>query len=356
VSRPTKRMSDQDHSLSELVGAIYDGVLAPDTWPATLERIATFVGGSSALLFHTDFRARDGEFLHAYGADPLYTQLYFERYLALNPVVPFMSTMEVGTAAAFSRVIDDDEELRSSVFYKEWMAPQNYVDVVIGILERGATRLGMVGVSRTSADGVCDDAALERMSALVPHIRRAVSIGRTFEATAVRVDTYTRVLEKLGFAVVLLDVEGQVVFANAAGRAMAEADDFLGIRNGGLHLRDPEAARHYRAMFGLGRAPTTSLQMAVEFVLGRSGDHPVVAQFLPLAAPEPLEALARAYALTPRELQVFVGIMRFGGVTEVARTYGISPTTVRTHLQNIFDKTGVRRQADLARIASAFST
>jgi DNA-binding CsgD family transcriptional regulator len=65
-----------------------------------------------------------------------------------------------------------------------------------------------------------------------------------------------------------------------------------------------------------------------------------------------MKALARLYKLTARELQLFMGIVQFGGVSEVASNFGIAPTTVRTHLQSVFDKTGVRRQADLAQIAA----
>jgi DNA-binding CsgD family transcriptional regulator len=50
---------------------------------------------------------------------------------------------------------------------------------------------------------------------------------------------------------------------------------------------------------------------------------------------------------------VFTGILQFGSVPEVARIYGLAPTTVRTHLQSIFDKTGVRRQADLMKLGAA---
>ncbi len=54
----------------------------------------------------------------------------------------------------------------------------------------------------------------------------------------------------------------------------------------------------------------------------------------------------------PRELQVFLGIVQFGGVPNAARLYGLSPTTVRSHLQSVFDKVGVRRQVDLVRVAA----
>jgi DNA-binding CsgD family transcriptional regulator len=39
-------------------------------------------------------------------------------------------------------------------------------------------------------------------------------------------------------------------------------------------------------------------------------------------------------------------------VPAVADELGVSAATVRTHLKNLFEKTGMRRQADLVRLIS----
>jgi DNA-binding CsgD family transcriptional regulator len=66
-----------------------------------------------------------------------------------------------------------------------------------------------------------------------------------------------------------------------------------------------------------------------------------------------LSALAEQYGLTPAEQRVLAVLMEFGGVTDVANTLGLSPATVRTHLRHIFEKTGVRRQADLVKLMTS---
>jgi DNA-binding CsgD family transcriptional regulator len=47
-------------------------------------------------------------------------------------------------------------------------------------------------------------------------------------------------------------------------------------------------------------------------------------------------------------------IVQLGGVPEVAPVLGISETTVKTHLQHVFDKTGTRRQADLVKLVAGY--
>ncbi len=74
-----------------------------------------------------------------------------------------------------------------------------------------------------------------------------------------------------------------------------------------------------------------------------------------LDAPSPLEAIAKAYRLTPRELQVLLAVVEVGGVPEAATALGIGRTTVKTHLGHVFEKTGTKRQADLAKLVAGFA-
>ena len=73
-----------------------------------------------------------------------------------------------------------------------------------------------------------------------------------------------------------------------------------------------------------------------------------------LDLPHPLEALAGAYKLTPAEMRVLMMIVQIGGVPEIAPVLGVSETTVKTHLQHIFGKTGTSRQAELVKLVAGF--
>ena len=73
-----------------------------------------------------------------------------------------------------------------------------------------------------------------------------------------------------------------------------------------------------------------------------------------LDLPHPVEALANAYKLTPAEMRVLMAIVQIGGVPEVAPVLGVSETTVKTHLQHIFSKTGTARQADLVKLIAGY--
>jgi DNA-binding CsgD family transcriptional regulator len=75
-----------------------------------------------------------------------------------------------------------------------------------------------------------------------------------------------------------------------------------------------------------------------------------------LEASSPSDVIGRIYKLTPTELRVLLAIVDIGGVPEVAAALGVAATTIKTHLGNLFEKTGVARQADLVKLVAGFST
>jgi DNA-binding CsgD family transcriptional regulator len=70
----------------------------------------------------------------------------------------------------------------------------------------------------------------------------------------------------------------------------------------------------------------------------------------------PPEIIASAYRLTPTELRVLLAIVEVGGVPETALALGVAESTIKTHLGNLFVKTGTGRQADLVKIVAGFAT
>jgi DNA-binding NarL/FixJ family response regulator len=62
------------------------------------------------------------------------------------------------------------------------------------------------------------------------------------------------------------------------------------------------------------------------------------------------EAIRELYGLTAAELRVSMEVARGLNVKQIAERLEISENTIKTHLQHVFSKTGVTRQADLARL------
>jgi DNA-binding CsgD family transcriptional regulator len=92
---------------------------------------------------------------------------------------------------------------------------------------------------------------------------------------------------------------------------------------------------------GANRPPPTRLQPAA-----------VAAVFIgaPPDAQDGADALAAAFGLTPAETKVLANLFAGRALAETAETLGITRPTAKTHLEHIFLKTGVTRQAELMRL------
>ena len=69
----------------------------------------------------------------------------------------------------------------------------------------------------------------------------------------------------------------------------------------------------------------------------------------------PTDAMALLYDLTPAETRVFELIAAGETPAAVAKTLGVAPSTVRTHLLHLFQKTGCQRQSELVKLGARFS-
>jgi two-component system nitrate/nitrite response regulator NarL len=61
----------------------------------------------------------------------------------------------------------------------------------------------------------------------------------------------------------------------------------------------------------------------------------------------------KTYGLTPREIEIVSCIVEGCTNRDIAKQFSISPETVKRHLSNIFDKTGVSTRLELALLAIA---
>ena len=76
--------------------------------------------------------------------------------------------------------------------------------------------------------------------------------------------------------------------------------------------------------------------------------HELTQKAAPVAPPPPER---RTYGLTPREMEVVQCITEGCSNKDVARQFTISEETVKRHLSNVFDKTGVSTRLELALFA-----
>jgi DNA-binding CsgD family transcriptional regulator len=363
--------------LSELIGLVYDAALDPTLWPRALEQACLFVGGSSGNLFWHDATTEQSAVLHLFNDEPDYTKLYFEKYLPLNPCFPAAAFYEAGLVYGSTDLVPF-EEMTETVFYDEWMKPQGIIDLVASNLEKDATSSSIIAVRMHDKDGLVDADNRRRLALIVPHFQRAVSIGRLFDQSRSAQAVLTQTLDNVTASVFLVGPGGRLVFANGPGRATLDEGALLADRMGVLTAVAPEAQRALREALAAAEAGNAGTDGAgpipISTSQGRwfasvlpltSGDrqrtgalHSAVAAVFVRkaspASPPPLEALAKLYKLTASEIRVLDAVMKVSGVKALAEALGLTQATVKTHLHNVFRKTGTARQSELVKLIAGF--
>jgi DNA-binding CsgD family transcriptional regulator len=372
-------MNDREQ-LSTLIGDIYDAVLDPAQRIDVIGKIASFTGGDSGGLL-SKHSLGCSEKLYCYiGADPESLQAYSESYPKLDPTA---DTHSFGVAQVVSTTdVVPYEEFRRGRFYREWARPHGWVDVASAVIEKSKTSCTFLSVVRHEASGMVDDEMRRRMALVVPHVRRALLVGKTILHGQAEAACFSDILDGLSAGMILVDGTGRVVHANAAGNAIIGAADFLRTVHGRLVAGDAPTNAAFREIFAAADGGDAVIGVkGIALPLTAHDGERYVAHVLPLtsgarrhaglaynavaalfvrkAALESFgtpEIIGRMYKLTPAELRVLLAIVDVGGVPEVAAALGVASTTIKTHLNRLFEKTGVCRQADLVKLVAGFST
>jgi DNA-binding CsgD family transcriptional regulator len=308
------------------------------------------------------------------GADPYYIQLYSDTHSKFDPLTtlpPLGRVVSIPDLVPF-------EEYRQGRFYQEWLRPQGCVDAANVVLENSNSNRPVL-LTVLSGKRMVNDEMRRRIARVVPHAHRALMINKAIDSKRSEAATFADTLDGLSAGIFLVDARCRIVHANAAGRDMLCADDFLRSISGTLVARDIRTNQVLREIFGGNINVEIAARKNALCLTARDGER-FVAHVLPLSSVARTvahvaikavaalfvrkvgfdgqaygDSLARAFGLTPAELRVLLSIVEVGGVPETSETLGVAESTVKTHLYRVFSKTGANRQADLVKLAAGFS-
>jgi DNA-binding CsgD family transcriptional regulator len=381
------RASTPDHAAA--VDAIYRTAAAPEFWREALAVSADYVGAGGGFLIYTAPQGQSHFLIFGNSAGGRMREdlvaPYFEHY-AHNPYARAFARARPDRVYRANQLVDVSA-LRRSSFQADILAPQRMEEQIVAphaSLTRGGGAGGACFVlSAQHLDGT--ERAMARVGRLAPHFARAIDLTLQLGRHQSSARQIERILDAMPSAALLLDRKARIIRTNAAADALLRQNDGLSaIRTDGL------------ALVAQGRAETrmllTSIAQAVAVADGEdqglngsfkitrpSGRAPLLVLVTPLPPPafslweavdggaramvqivdpnEPTyaqaEALRTIAGLTPTEARVAALVGAGPGAPEIAATLGVSITTVKTHLSRVFDKTGARSQAELARLIAS---
>jgi DNA-binding CsgD family transcriptional regulator len=383
VRSPTKAgpaRTDQD--LLVAIEAIYAAALSPDLWPAALSRIADLCGAKWTILSAIPINPiSPGTTVQNEEGDPAQLALFSRRFTTPenNPAIPVLLTSPVGRITLQEEHFTPKQWERTKI-YNEVYRPAG-VHASLGVpLLRSEGYLVPLGVMRDRARGSYDRWDLAALALLIPHLQSA---ARTMLRLNV-LDALTGALEqswnRLAYGVILLGPKGRILWSNQAGERVLSRNDGLGARAGALYASIKGINGKLQALVGQATSAGTSLSLADGGVLsvprcpparplsltvsplreapsgtlGLSEAHrPVAVVFVsdPDAEDTPSSVLLRRlFDLTGREAALAGLLVRGLDLREASEEMGVSLTTVRTHLGQVFVKTNTHRQSELIRL------
>jgi DNA-binding CsgD family transcriptional regulator/PAS domain-containing protein len=359
-----------DGRLLDLIGQLYDAAGDDRLWAGIAGRIATvFESDSTVLKTHRmDGRVhllemtenllvadRDRDWAEHWHRN----DLWVERSVAWG----------LSRVVASHDLVAPEEEGRSA-FYQEWLRRLGIHHMVGVVFPAGDGTVGVLGIHRPRGAGRYSEAARGKVEILLPHLQRALELGRRLASTSLAEAAALDALDRLDVGVLVVDRSRRVVHASAQAEAMLGELDETRCVNGCLGLRDPMLHSRFADMVreavdtaaGHPHPPRAALAVAREERLpvtlavaplrpawSRLGGQPALALVF-LRDPERLagvaEQLRALYGLTRAEAAVAAELARGRSLSDIAAAHRVGLATVRSHVKRVLAKTGTNRQAE----------
>ena len=361
--------------LSAAIEAIHEAALDDARWPDVLGLVGGFFRASMVTLWAEDTAGA----YHDIGGterNGIITQAYADYYLQLDMVHPVVSQASGGSIVTDAMVMPR-RELERTEFYTDFANRHGIQSCMEARVTAQPDDNSYVTFTRSLRFGAFDTEDVGLLRLLMPHLRSALRTRRRLVSVAAEREAAVAAFDRLTQGVLVLDGDGQVLHANPPAEAILRAADGLVAVQGRLRAagrRDDAALQHALAEaateggrtlaigrssgraalvvavqpLAAGRLPANGAWPAVQvparlvFVIDPDADHGAITT----------RALRSAYGLTTAEAATAEAVARGLGTADAAEALQIAPSTLRWHLQRVFEKTGTGRQAELARLVA----
>lgn len=376
--------------LSELVGLIHEAGLEPALWPKSIDRIRLAMTSTAALLFTPQHDLEAGgiaipanlsaEVMARYAEKHHQLDLWTQAGVKRKLFVP-------GTVAT-----DDDlvprRLLLSSPYYREFLEPANISRLCTSVIfgqDEPATLPTVISIYRGLDAPPFGAGAKNLLRLLMPHLSRSLGLMYRLRGAEQKLAASLIALDKLGCGIVLFGQHGNVVHANQMASALLAENDGLALEGKLPHGPRLSTSSEVRTT-SLNRLVTGAVSpSSTESCIAphgmrlprNSGRPPIVINISPLPPNHEFECgtgqvlaigflfeatlstqpdtrlLAEIYGLTAAETRLISELCSGWALGQISEHHGVSTETLKSQLKSIFAKTGMHRQIEVVRLASA---
>lgn len=370
--------ADDREKLLELIERIYDAALDPNLWPRFVDQLVATADSTTGAIFSLDSNTVTSRFIAHHGLSERAMSDYEAYYAAKDPWNPAMIRAPLGNLF-FSHQLTPDRILTRTEFYSDVLKPQGLHYAAGGLFSRVGDTLYCVCVQRSRTRGPYDVKA-GMLRHIFGHLDRGIRLQRRLEELESRESAGLSALDHLSTGVILMSGSARVVFMNQAAERAVSAGAGLQVKNTELRAENAEADDILQNLISAcvdlkkctkrnlfpflsiprkrERTPLTAFVSPVSNRLPLLNErHMDVRAIVFLQDPEQktaatLEAIRVLYQLTPTQALLVEKLIQGVSLEDAAKDLGVSKETSRTHLKNVFKKTGTRRQSELVKLIS----
>lgn len=357
----------------ELIRLAHASALDPAQLPVLLGEYSKAVGATGSGLVVQDLKNRQGSVSESWGFDPAWERKYAEHYAKTNVWIQRMAALlQPGRVLVSHSVISDGELIRTE-FYNDFLRPQGIFHSFGAAITREDEVSAYITSVRPKGAGYFKTVEEDICREVIPHLESSLRIRRQFVGLETQVRFLSSALDHMTQGIVIANRDGRILFMNRSAEGMLNPQNGLWIASDGLRaLRAEETARLRELLkraaativgngqhpggvmriWRMGRAPLSVAVAPLD--TGSNGSVRHAAAMVTIAAPGPpsgidARTLQQIFGLTPAEALLTAALAAGKSLKEFTEEAGVSLNTARTHLKNVFAKTGVTRQAALVR-------
>ena len=362
-----------------VLASLYDAMLDDTHWPATSALIDEACGITSNCLLVGEGPPDDlrvltvGLYYRGQRHEDLERE-YLEVYHPIDERIPRFRQLP-DSHLVHVKDLYTAEELKTSPTYNEILLRSQYQNGLNVRLDGPDTSHISWGLGDPVASDGWGSSEIATIKRLLPHIRQFIRVRQALVRAEAHETTVTALLDNPRIGVLHLDRRGQIIAVNDRARSILRHGDGLSARDGVLLGARKAADRlHLEGLVASALPVGGAIAVSGSMLLGRSsGLPPFVVHVKPVAVPQPdygarhAAALvlivepgsqhridpglvARTLGLTPMESRVAAGLAEGRSVDEMAGAMGNTKHAVYWHLQRIYRKLSISRQAELVRL------
>ncbi len=367
-----------------ILTSLYDAMLDDTHWPATSALIDEACGITSNCLLVGEGPPDDlrvltvGLYYRGQRHEDLERE-YLEVYHPIDERIPRFRQLP-DSHLVHVKDLYTAEELKTSPTYNEILLRSQYQNGLNVRLDGPDTSHISWGLGDPVASDGWGSSEIATIKRLLPHIRQFIRVRQALVRAEAHETTVTALLDNPRIGVLHLDRRGQIIAVNDRARSILRHGDGLSDRDGVLLGARKAADRlHLEGLVASALPVGGAIAVSGSMLLGRSsGLPPFVVHVKPVAVPQPdygarhVAALvlivepgsqhridpglvARTLGLTPMESRVAAGLAEGRSVDEMAGAMGNTKHAVYWHLQRIYRKLSISRQAELVRLVRSLA-